>query len=125
MQRLKLVAALALAASSLAAAAGAQAPYKSVPTVKLSPAAAHGKQLWDADGCYQCHGYQGQGTTGPKLGPQPLPFDAFANQVRKPRDRMPVYTAKVLPDSDLNDVYAYMQSIPKAKAPADIPLLNQ
>ena len=112
-------AALGLTAG-LGSAAFAQQP------AKLPPAAEHGKRLWASIGCYQCHGYQGQGSaSGPKLAPQPLPFDAFANQLRKPRDRMPVYTAKVVPESDLNDLYAYMQTIPKAKAVADIPLLNQ
>jgi ubiquinol-cytochrome c reductase cytochrome c subunit len=94
---------------------------------KLPPAAAHGRALFASYGCYQCHGYQGQGTAsaGPKLAPNPLPLDAFARQLRKPRDRMPIYTAKVVSDGDLNDLYAYLQTIPKAKAVADIPLLNQ
>jgi ubiquinol-cytochrome c reductase cytochrome c subunit len=97
------------------------------PPAKLSPAADHGRHIFVTYGCYQCHGYQGQGSAsaGPKLAPQPLPFDAFANQLRKPRDRMPIYTAKVVSESDLNDLYAYLQTIPKAKAVADIPLLNQ
>jgi hypothetical protein len=31
----------------------------------------------------------------------------------------------VMPDADLQDVYAYLQSIPKAKTVAEIPLLNR
>lgn len=120
MQRLILAAALLAASAAPAAAQSA----KTAP--KLSAAAAHGKQLWKTIGCYQCHGYQGQGSNaGPKLAPQPLPFDAFAGQMRKPRDRMPVYTAKVVPEADLNDLYAYVQTIPKARSVAEIPLLNQ
>jgi cytochrome c len=88
--------------------------------------AAHGKALFVADGCYQCHGYQGQGSTaGPKLAPQPLPIGAFAAQLRHPRDRMPIYTAVTVSDGDLHDLYAYLQTIPKAKTVAEIPLLNQ
>jgi ubiquinol-cytochrome c reductase cytochrome c subunit len=101
------------------------------PTVQAQPApsaaADHGKKVYVADGCYQCHGYQGQGagTTGPKLAPQPLALEDFTHQLRRPRDTMPVYTAVVLPDADLQDIYAYLQSIPKAKTVAEIPLLNR
>jgi len=87
---------------------------------------AHGKQVFVADGCYQCHGYQGQGTgsAGPKLAPNPLPFDAVERQLRKPRDRMPVYTRTTMSDGDVTDVYAYLQSMPKARTVADIPMLS-
>jgi ubiquinol-cytochrome c reductase cytochrome c subunit len=93
----------------------------------LTGAAEHGRKLFTADGCYQCHGFQGQGggVAGPKLAPNPLPIDAFASQLRNPRDRMPIYTHVVLPDANLNDIYAYVQSIPKAHTVAEIPLLSQ
>ena len=45
--------------------------------------------------------------------------------MRKPRDRMPVYTHVTVTDSDVADIYAYLQSIPKAKTVAAIPLLDQ
>ncbi len=88
---------------------------------------AHGKQIFATYGCYQCHGYQGQGAAagGPKLAPNPLPIDAFTAQLRHPRDRMPIYTQVTVSDSDVADLYAYLQTIPKAKTVADIPLLNQ
>jgi mono/diheme cytochrome c family protein len=117
----------ALAALSLTGAAQAQtpapAPAATQPAVVGN--AAHGKMLMATTGCYQCHGYQGQGlgTTGPRLAP-PSAFEPFIRQLRKPRDTMPLYTAKVMPESDVRDIYAYLQSIPKAKAVADIPLLN-
>ena len=86
----------------------------------------HGKKIFATYGCYQCHGYQGQGgaSSGPKLAPNPLPFDAVDRQLRKPRDRMPVYTHKTVSDADVADIYAYLQSIPKAKTVAEIPLLK-
>jgi mono/diheme cytochrome c family protein len=116
---------VSLSALGLAAGVGSAA-LAQPPAAKLPPAAEHGRHIFATYGCYQCHGYQGQGSNaGPKLAPQPLPFDAFANQLRKPRDRMPIYTAKVVSEGDLNDLYAYLQTIPKAKAVADIPLLNQ
>jgi len=85
--------------------------------------AVHGKKLYVADGCWQCHGYQGQGGAAPKLAPTPLPYEALYRQLRKPRARMPVYTHVTTPDQDVADMYAYLQSIPKAKAVADIPAL--
>jgi mono/diheme cytochrome c family protein len=86
----------------------------------------HGKTIYISYGCYQCHGYQGQGSAsaGPKLAPNPLPYDAVDRQLRKPRDRMPVYTHKTVSDADVADIYAYLQSIPKAKTVAEIPLLK-
>ena len=98
-------------------------------TVRAQPAkagdVAHGKTVFVADGCYQCHGYQGQGSNaGPKLAPNPLPYDAVERQLRKPRDRMPVYTHVTMSDGDVADVYAYLQSMPKAKTVADIPMLS-
>ena len=38
---------------------------------------------------------------------------------------MPPYTSKVVSDQDLADLYAYLQSKPKAAPAKDIPLLNQ
>ena len=36
---------------------------------------ANGKRLFDKDGCYQCHGYVGQGgTSGPRLAQTRFPL---------------------------------------------------
>lgn len=71
-------------------------------------------------GCAQCHGREAQGspTTGPRLGPNGLPYAAFARYVRAPRLQMPPYTEKILPDADLADLYAFVQSRPKPTPPA-------
>jgi hypothetical protein len=37
---------------------------------------------------------------------------------------MPVYTAVVMPDADVADIYAYLQGIPKGKTAAEIPILK-
>ena len=87
--------------------------------------AQNGKKLFDADGRYQCHGYAAQGGVGPKLGPRPLSWTAFSRYVRQPTDQMPPYTAKVLPDQDLADIYAFLSSIPAPPAAKGIPILNQ
>jgi hypothetical protein len=62
---------------------------------------------------------------GPKLAPDPMPSEAFVAFVRTTNRRMPPYREPVLPDQDLADIYAYMQSVPKAADYKSIPLLNQ
>ena len=86
-----------------------------------------GKKVFAKDGCYECHGREGQGAAegaGPRIGPPPLSFEAFAKYVHQPTGQMPPYTSKVISDQDLADIYAYLKSRPKAKPAKDIPLLN-
>jgi mono/diheme cytochrome c family protein len=85
-----------------------------------------GQVLFMKYGCWQCHGTLGQGAiTGPKLAPDPLPFDALANFVRTSTGQMPPYRQAVLPDADLADIYAYLQSMPKPPDVKTVPLLNR
>ena len=88
--------------------------------------AARGKQLYLATGCYQCHGTRGEGggNAGPRLAPTPIPFEGLVLQLRHPRARMPIYTAVVMPDTDVADIYAYLLSVPKGKTAAEIPILS-
>ena len=88
--------------------------------------ATNGKRLFDRNGCYQCHGYWGQGgVAGPRLAQTRLPFPAFSAFVRNPPSgSMPPFRAKVMSDQELADVYAYIKSIPEPKPAKDIPLLN-
>ena len=91
-------------------------PY--VGSVRLQPDPPdtdRGKRTYMKVGCYQCHGREAQGaSTGPRLGPDPLPLPQFVRSVRTPRNEMPPYTVKVLSDGDLADVYAYVSSRPPA-----------
>ena len=114
-------AAAALAAMAIGSGAAAA---QSAPSAGN---AAHGKQLFKTDGCYQCHGYVGQGggIAGPRLGPPPIAYEAFTAQLRHPRAEMPPYEAQILPDKDAADIYAYLQTLPKPKPVKDIPLLNK
>ncbi|MGZ3367920.1 MAG: c-type cytochrome [Caulobacteraceae bacterium] len=115
----RLVLSLALSGLAAAAVAGSALAQDAAPKGD----AVHGKKIYVADGCWQCHGYQGQGGAAPKLAPTPLPYEAIARQLRKPCGTMPVYTHVTTPDQDVADIYAYLQSMPKAKTVADIPAL--
>jgi ubiquinol-cytochrome c reductase cytochrome c subunit len=87
-----------------------------------------GKKIFTKDGCYECHGREGQGAAqgaGPRIGPPQLSFEAFTKYVHQPTGQMPPYTSKVISDQELTDIYAYLQSRPKATPSKDIPLLNQ
>jgi mono/diheme cytochrome c family protein len=88
--------------------------------------AGNGKKLFASDGCYQCHGYEGQGATptGPRLGPRPLAYAAFSKYVRQPTGQMPPYTNKIVSDADLADIYAFLQSLPVPPAVESIGLLK-
>lgn len=91
----------------------------------LAASAENGKGVFMRAGCWQCHGTMGQGAmTGPRLAPDPLPFEALASFVRTSNRNMPPYRVQVLSDDDLADIYAYLQSIPKAPDPKSIPLLD-
>lgn len=91
--------------------------------------AAKGKAAFMKYGCWQCHGTEGQGSVitsgGKMLAPDPLPYEGFAAFVRSTSRAMPPYSEKVLPDADLADIHAYLESIAKPKDDTAIPLLNQ
>ena len=88
--------------------------------------AQYGRKLFTSDGCYICHNREGQGGfgTAPHLAPKPIPFPAFSAYVRHPSGQMPPFTSKALPDKDLADIYAFLQSIPELPPVKSIPLLN-
>ena len=84
-----------------------------------------GKAAFVQHGCWQCHGFVGQGgITGPKLAPDPLPLEALSAFVRNARGSMPPYQKAILSDADLADIHAWLQSLPKAPDYKSIPLLN-
>ena len=90
--------------------------------------AQHGKAAFMQHGCWQCHGTVGQGSIatsgGKRLAPDPLPWETFLSFVRSTDRAMPPYSDKILTDGDLEDIYAYLQSIPKPPDAKAIPLLN-
>jgi mono/diheme cytochrome c family protein len=88
--------------------------------------AENGKRVFTKIGCYECHGREGQGSTmsGPRIAPDPVPFDELSRYVRKPTGEMPPYTAKVVSDQELTDIYAFLQSRPHPPAAKNIPILK-
>jgi len=99
----------------------------SAQTSQTAPAgnAENGKKIFTSYGCYQCHNYAAHGGgAGPRLAPKPIPFQAFTRQVRKPANEMPPYTAKVVSDKELADIYAYLLTIPEPPAVSSIPILK-
>src|SRR5882762_6495509 len=101
---LRLIAALVATAAALLAA-----------PLALAASADKGRLAYVKHGCWQCHGFVGQGgVTGPKLAPNPMPPEALSAFVRNAAGGMPPYQKGILPDEDLADIHAYLQSIPKA-----------
>jgi mono/diheme cytochrome c family protein len=86
----------------------------------------NGKKLFLREGCWECHGYAGQGgRDGARIGATSLSLQAVIRYVRKPAGAMPAFSEKNLPDADLTDIYAYLKSLPSVKTAKDVPLLNQ
>jgi mono/diheme cytochrome c family protein len=84
-----------------------------------------GQQVYLRLLCHACHGTVGQGGergAGPKLSPFPLPYSAWAAQIRTPRQVMPPYTATWVSDQDIADMYAYILSVKPPPAAKDLPL---
>ena len=91
----------------------------------VAASAEKGKAAFLQHGCWQCHGYQGQGgIAGLKLAPNPIPFETLSTFVRTTNRTMPPFSKDILSDEDLADIYAFLQAIPKGPDPKDIPLLN-
>ena len=92
----------------------------------FAASAEKGKAAYVKNGCWQCHGTQGQGgVAGLKLAPEPLAVEAFTAFVRGSNRFMPPYMEAILSNEDLADIHAYLETIPKAPDPKGIPLLNQ
>ncbi len=104
----------------------AEAAQESKPSDTPAGNAENGKRVFNKIGCYECHGREGQGSTmtGPRIAPDPVPFDVLARYVRKPTGEMPPYTAKVVSDQELADIYAFLQSRPHPPAAKNIPILK-
>lgn len=85
-----------------------------------------GKDLFVKYSCYACHGFSGQNGPGARLVPMKMASVGFIAYVRSPRTRqMPSYSAKVLPDGQLGDIYAYIKTLPDSPPASNISALSQ
>ena len=126
MNRFQLGALAALAAATIVASAAAQTPAAQPTPAVPAGNAETGKKLYVSYGCWQCHGYEGQGgAAGPRLAPRPLPLAGFSMYVRRPTNQMPPYTEKVVSDADLGHIHAFLQSRPAPPSVQSIPLLQK
>lgn len=97
-------------------------------TAALAADAAKGKTAYVQYGCWQCHDFAGEGSiatsNGRVIARTALTFDAFKSFIRTTNGAMPPYRPEVISDSDLDNIYAYLQTLPEPKAVKEIPLLN-
>jgi len=86
--------------------------------------AENGKRLFLADGCWQCHNYNGAGgRQGARLAQTKLTAQGLISYIRKPRT-MPAYSEKVLSDREATDIWAYIKTFPDPPPLSSIPILN-
>jgi mono/diheme cytochrome c family protein len=102
-------------------------PNSNTSAANLTGNAETGKRLFMRDGCYECHGILGQGANGygPRIGPNPISIQATMNYIRKPTGNMPPYTAKIVSDQDVADMYAYLKSVARPVDIKNIPLFTK
>jgi mono/diheme cytochrome c family protein len=88
--------------------------------------AGRGKKMFVDYSCYACHGFSGQNGPGKRLVPMKMPAPVFTAYVRSPgTNQMPSYSAKVLSDAQLADIWAYVKTLPDSPEAKDIPLVQQ
>lgn len=108
----------------LTAAAAAMGFFVLTASTAFAQDAQSGNQVFQEKGCWTCHGTEGQGGRGPNIAPGPLPYAAFAAYVRMPALEMPPYSPVLLSDPELQDIHAYLESIPALLDPDDTILGN-
>jgi ubiquinol-cytochrome c reductase cytochrome c subunit len=95
------------------------------PPLAHAASAEKGRTAYVQHGCWQCHGFEGQGgTAGKQLAPNPMPLPAMSAFVRNTAGPMPPYPKAILSDADLADIHAFLESVPKPRDHKSIPLLN-
>lgn len=76
-------------------------------------AAESGARLFVLNGCFACHGPNGEGYVGPRLAGTALSFDDVLRQVRSPRTgRMPTFPQTLLSEDSVADLYAFIRGLP-------------
>lgn len=85
-----------------------------------------GKRLYLKDGCFECHGYAGQGGRAhTRLAGTKLSREAFVMLVRNPPPgEMPPYTSRVMSDEVVTDIWTYIKTFPATRSWKNIPQLQ-
>src|SRR5580700_6084662 len=99
-----------LVASFVAAQTGAAQNQSARAQNAPASNAQKGKDAFAAHMCATCHGPDGQGAIGPVLAPPPRALPDFTRYVRQPAGKMPPFTPQAVSDTDLADIYAFLQS---------------
>lgn len=117
--------ALVKGVSTLIVAVGSALYASAQPPAGSAGDAASGAKLYVDRACWQCHGLaaQGGGIAGPRLAGRVQVWAAFAGYVRRPAEEMIPYTAKVLPDDELADIFAWLRSLPPPPPVDGLPAL--
>jgi ubiquinol-cytochrome c reductase cytochrome c subunit len=117
MKKFSMLAAVAAGALLLGAFLSAQ-----TVSAQATGSAARGKTAFMHYGCWECHGTLGTGNlfSGPAIAPHPIPYQYFLTYIRAPRGQMPPFDEHVLPASDAQDIWAYLNSIPANPAPSTV-----
>ena len=114
---MKTLAFLTVVLAGVAAFAQAPAPASN---------AENGKKLFLRDGCWECHGYAGQGgRDGARLAETALTTAQFTRYIRRPTGAMPAYVEKVLSDAEAADIWAYVKTLTGPKTAKEVPLLSE
>jgi mono/diheme cytochrome c family protein len=116
---------LTIALVIFAVASSAQAPASNAKANGVAGDPQNGKRIFEKYGCYQCHGFDGHGGAGARLAPNAIAFPAFSRYVRQPTGEMPPYTAKVVSDQELADIFAFLKALAPPTPAKNIPLLNK
>jgi mono/diheme cytochrome c family protein len=91
-----------------------------------APDVNRGQALYNKYGCWECHGYTASTGNAPALVISPLSATGFLNYIRNPRTTgMPTFSTKIVPDSEVADIYAFVKSNKRPSEAKDIPLLQQ
>ena len=105
------------------AAALAQQP---TPPASSTGSAENGKKLFLRDGCWECHGYAGQGgRDGARLAETALTTAQFTRYIRRPSGAMPAYIEKVVSDAEAAALWAYVRTLTGPKTAKEVPLLTE
>jgi ubiquinol-cytochrome c reductase cytochrome c subunit len=105
---------------------GAAAPASAQAPAAPAGNAESGRKLYVDRACWQCHGLvaQGGGIAGPRLAGRVEVWAAFSSYVRRPTEEMIPYTAQVLPDDELADIFEWLRTLPPPPPVESLPLLS-